>query len=100
MNKTIREKLEKVRLRQTNSIQLSYEYVTYEIFNEISKLSHLRELKLIGCNLTDIPDSISNLVYLEILDIQDWSLEKLPLVITKLYSLKTLSIIGKLKKVI
>ena len=94
MNKTIREKLEKVRLRQTNSIQLSYEYVTYEIFNEISKLSHLRELKLIGCNLTDIPDSISNLVYLEILDIQDWSLEKLPLVITKLYSLKTLSIRG------
>uniref|UniRef100_A0A2N9IEA5 AAA+ ATPase domain-containing protein n=1 Tax=Fagus sylvatica TaxID=28930 RepID=A0A2N9IEA5_FAGSY len=60
--------------------------------NMLSNFKCLRVLKLFGNIITELPDSIGQLIHLRLLYIADTYIEALPKSLTKLYNLQTLRI--------
>uniref|UniRef100_A0A2N9IEN7 R13L1/DRL21-like LRR repeat region domain-containing protein n=1 Tax=Fagus sylvatica TaxID=28930 RepID=A0A2N9IEN7_FAGSY len=60
--------------------------------NMFSKFKCLRVLKLFGNIITELPDSIGQLIHLRLLYIADTNIKALPKSLTKLYNLQTLRI--------
>jgi Leucine-rich repeat (LRR) protein/AAA15 family ATPase/GTPase len=93
---TIIEKIKRNKSEKIESFKLFNETLTDEIFHALAELTHLKRLEIVGCNFTDIPDSISNLIRLHSLVLKENHLEKIPLVITKLTILQYLDVSGNL----
>ncbi|KAJ8648555.1 hypothetical protein MRB53_001578 [Persea americana] len=58
------------------------------------KLRHIRTLRLGRCCITELPESIGDLLQLRYLDLSDAKIERLPKSTTRLYNLQTLKLTG------
>ncbi len=88
-----KEILEQINEAKTSKrLSLYNTQITVDLWTEIVKLTHLEELYLNGCSITEIPESIKILEKLERLQFRTCHFEKFPVAITLIPNIKHLEI--------